>query len=101
MKPDHFFTREGLDLVCEVPINLAQAALGSKIRVRTIDGKVNLRIPAGTQSGTQFRIKGQGVEKNGQRGDQYVRVKVTVPTKLDEREEQLMREFAEAAELKY
>jgi molecular chaperone DnaJ len=99
--PDRFFTREGLDLICEVPINVAQATLGSKIRVRTLDGKVNLRIPAGTQSGTQFRIRGKGVEKGGRRGDQYVRVKVSVPTKLDEQEEKLMREFAQAAELKY
>jgi molecular chaperone DnaJ len=100
--PDRFFTREGLDLHCTVPINVAQAALGSKLRVRTVDGKrVVLRIPVGTQSGTKFRIKGQGVEKSGRRGDQYVQVKVTVPEALDEREQTLMKEFAEAAGLRY
>jgi DnaJ-class molecular chaperone len=85
-----------------VPINLAQATLGSRIRVRTVDGKkVVLRIPPGTQSGTRFRIKGQGVEKGGERGDQFVRVSVAVPEQLGEREQKLMEEFAEAAGLKY
>ena len=99
--PTGFFTREGLDLHCTVPVNIAQATLGSRMRVRTLDGKVNLRIPPGTQPGTRFRIKGQGVQKGGQRGDQFVRVEVKVPNKLDEQEERLLREFAEAAELKY
>ncbi|MBW3630555.1 MAG: molecular chaperone DnaJ, partial [Gemmatimonadetes bacterium] len=60
-----------------------------------------LKVPAGTQSGTRFRIKGQGVEKGGRRGDQYVQVKITVPDHLSTEEEELMREFAKAAELKY
>ncbi len=99
---DRFFERDGLDLVCTVPVNIAQATLGTRIRVRTVDGKrVVLKIPAGTQPGTRFRIKGQGVEKGGRRGDQYVRVDVTVPQQLDEKQETLMREFAETAELKY
>jgi molecular chaperone DnaJ len=102
VQPHRFFSREGLDLHCSVPINVAQATLGSRVRVRTVDGKhVVLRVPPGTQSGTRFRIKGQGVEKAGSRGDQYVQVKITVPEKLDEREEKLMREFAEAADMKY
>lgn len=102
VQPDRFFTREGMDIHCTVPINMAQATLGSRIRVRTVDGKkVVLRVPPGTQSGTRFRIKGQGVEKGGERGDQYVRVNVTVPEQLGEREQKLMEEFAEAAGLKY
>ena len=102
VEPHRFFRREGLDIYCTVPINVAQAMLGSRIRVRTVDGKhVVLKIPAGTQAGTRFRIKGQGVEKGGRRGDQYVEVKVTVPKELDEQEERLMREFAKAAELKF
>ncbi|HEV2130413.1 MAG TPA: molecular chaperone DnaJ [Longimicrobiaceae bacterium] len=102
VQPHHFFTRDGLDIHVTVPINIAQATLGSRIRVRTVDDKrVVLRIPPGTQSGTRFRIKGQGVEKGGRRGDQFVRVNVTVPDKLDEQEESLMRQFAEMAELKY
>jgi molecular chaperone DnaJ len=102
VQPHHFFTREGMDVHCTVPINLAQATLGSRIRVRTIEGRsVVLKIPAGTQSGTRFRVKGQGVEKGGRRGDQYVQVKVTVPDKLSDEEEQIMRDFARVAELKY
>ncbi len=102
VKPHRFFRRKGLDVHCTVPVNIAQAALGSKIRVRTVDGKkVSLRIPAGTQSGTKFRVPGQGIEKGGQRGDQFVQVKITVPDTLDPDEEKLMREFAEAADLKY
>jgi molecular chaperone DnaJ len=102
VKPHRFFRRKGLDVHCTVPVNIAQAALGSKIRVRTVDGKkVSLKVPPGTQSGTKFRVPGQGIEKGGQRGDQYVQVKITVPDTLDEEEEQLMREFADAADLRY
>ncbi len=102
VKPHRFFRRKGLDIHCTVPVNIAQAALGSKIRVRTVDGKkVSLKVPPGTQSGTKFRIPGQGIEKSARRGDQYVQVKITVPEQLDEDEARLMREFAEAAELKY
>jgi molecular chaperone DnaJ len=100
--PDPFFTREGLDVVSTVPINLAQATLGSRIRVRTVDGqKVVLRIPPGTQSGTRFRIKGMGVEKGGRRGDQFVKVEVSVPESLADAAAEKFREFAEAAGLKY
>lgn len=102
VKPHRFFRRKGVDIHCTVPVNIAQAALGSRIRVRTLDGKkVSLKVPAGTQSGTKFRIPGQGIEKGGQRGDQYVQVEIVVPDKLDPDEEKLMREFAEAADLKY
>jgi molecular chaperone DnaJ len=102
VKPDHFFSREGLDINCMVPINIAQATLGSRIRVRTVDGKhVVLRIPPATQGGTRFRIKGQGVQKGDRRGDQFVRVEVKVPEKLAPDEEGLMREFAKAADLKF
>src|SRR5690606_31114480 len=102
VKPHHFFRREGLDVHCTIPLNVAQATLGTKVRVRTVDGKkVVLKIPPGTQSGTRFRIPGQGIEKGGRRGDQYVQVKVVVPEKLGAEEERLMREFAKAAGLRY
>lgn len=102
VKPHRFFRRDGLDIHVTVPINIVQATLGSKIRVRTIDGrKVMLRIPPGTQSGTRFRIRGQGVEKGDRRGDQYVRVEIEVPETLSADEEEAMKEFAEAADLKY
>jgi molecular chaperone DnaJ len=85
VKSDRFFTREGLDLVCEVPINIAQAMLGSRLKVRTIDGKkVVLKIPPGTQSGTMFRVRGQGIAKGESQGDQLVRVAVQTPELTDE-----------------
>jgi molecular chaperone DnaJ len=100
--PHHFFKRDGLDIHVTVPINVAQAMLGSKIRVRTVDDKkVALKVPPGTQSGTRFRIPGQGIEKGGHRGDQYVQVKIEVPEQLTPEQEQKAREFAQTAGLKF
>jgi molecular chaperone DnaJ len=97
-----FFHRDGLDLICEVPVNLAQAVLGTRIRVRTLDGKkVVLRIPPGTQPGRKFRVKGQGLEKGGRKGDQLVEIQVTLPDKLTPEQEALLKQFAESAGLKY
>ncbi len=102
VQPDRFFRREGIDVVCEVPLNIAQAALGSRIRVRTLDGKkVVLRIPPGTQPGRKFRIKGQGIEKNGRRGDQLVGVLVNVPSELTPEQQELLKTFAESAGLSF
>lgn len=102
VQPDRFFRREGLDIVCDVPLNLAQVTLGTRLRVRTLDGKkVMLRIPAGTQPGRKFRIKGQGVEKNGQRGDQLVGVQVSVPNELTAEAQDVMKRFAEVSGMTY
>jgi len=102
VQPHRFFSRKGLDIHVTVPINVVQATLGSKIRVRTIaDRKVVLRIPPGTQSGTKFRIRGQGVAKGDRVGDQYVEVVVRVPEQLSEEEQKAMQEFAEATGLKH
>lgn len=102
VKPHHFFRREGLDIHVTVPINIAQATLGSRIRVRTVDGKrVMLRIPDGTQTGTRFRIRGQGVRKAERAGDQFVEVRVEVPQSLSDEEREAIRGFAESAGLKY
>jgi molecular chaperone DnaJ len=102
VQPDNFFRRDGLDVITTIPINLAQSVLGSKVRVRTIDDKkVALKIPPGTQSGTRFRIPGQGIEKNGHRGDQYVQVKLDVPETLDTESQELFARFAEKAGLKH
>jgi molecular chaperone DnaJ len=102
VQPDRFFRREGLDIVCEVPLNLAQATLGTRLRVRTLDGKkVMLRIPPGTQPGRKFRIKGQGLEKNGRRGDQLVAVQLTVPGALTPEQQDLMKQFAESSGMAY
>src|SRR5437867_11744643 len=102
VEPDRFFRREGLDVVCTVPINLAQALLGSKIKVRTLEGRhVLLKVPPGTPHGQRFRIAGQGIEKNGRRGDQYVEVRVEIPDRLTPEQQQVVRAFAEKAGLKY
>ena len=100
--PDRFFRREGLDLIGVVPINLAQALLGSRIKVKTLDDKrVVLRIPSGTQHGQKFRIPGHGIEKNGRRGDMYVETHVTLPEKLSAEEQEAVKSFAEKTGMKY
>jgi molecular chaperone DnaJ len=102
VQPDRFYRREGLDIVAPVPINIAQATLGSKISVKTVDAKkVTIKIPSGTPSGKRFRVPGQGIEKDGTKGDLIVQVEVTVPDKLTEEQEKAMREFAEATNLKF
>jgi len=102
VEPDRFFRREGIDVICVVPINVAQAALGSKVKVKTLDGKhVVLRIPAGTQHGQRFRIAGQGIERNGRRGDQFVEVRVAIPEHLTPEQEAALRAFAEKAGIKF
>lgn len=102
VKPDKFYRREGLDVIATVPINIAQATLGSKISVKTLDGKkVLIRIPQGTASGKRFRVKGQGIQKGEERGDLIVEVKIETPEKLSEEQQRMMREFAEAGGMKY
>jgi len=102
VEPDRFFRREGLNVVCVVPINVMQAMLGSKIKVKTLDGRrVVLRIPPGTQHGQKFRIPGQGIEKTGRRGDQYVEVRVEIPENLTAEQEAAAREFADKVGIKH
>ena len=89
-------------VVASVPLNVAQATLGSKITVKTLDGtKVAVRIPAGTAAGRRFRVRGQGIAKGENRGDLIVETTITVPESLNEEQQRLMREFAEAGGLKY
>jgi molecular chaperone DnaJ len=100
--PDRFYRREGTDLIAPVPINIAQATLGSRVSVKTLDGtKVAIRIPPGTASGKRFRVRGQGIEKEGTKGDLIVQVEVAVPEKLTPEQEEAMKAFAEAGGLKY
>jgi molecular chaperone DnaJ len=102
VQPDRFFRREGLDVIATVPLNIAQATLGSKISVKTLDDrKVTIKIPHGTPSGKRFRVRSQGITKGEHRGDLIVEVTVTVPEKLSEEQERMMREFAESGGLKY
>ena len=99
---DRFYKREGLDLIAPVPINIAQATLGSRVSVKTLDGtKVAIKIPPGTASGKRFRVRGQGIEKEGVKGDLIVQVEVAVPEKLTPEQEEAMKAFAEAGGMKY
>ncbi|SPE60291.1 chaperone Hsp40, co-chaperone with DnaK [Verrucomicrobia bacterium] len=96
VRPHHLFQRDGDDLLCEVPVSFVQAALGAEIEVPTLDGKTSLKIPPGTQPGTMFRLKGQGI-KNIQgygHGDQHVRINVEVPTRLTSAQKAKLQEFA-------
>jgi molecular chaperone DnaJ len=97
VKPHPIFTRQGNDVICDMPITFVQAALGSELEVPTLDGKVKYTIPEGTQTGTIFRLRGKGIPyiRGGGRGDQYVKVNVEVPKKLDEKQKALLREFGE------
>ena len=94
--PHKYFRRKDEDVIIELPINVAQAALGDEIRVPTVDGEEALQIPAGTQSGQVFRIKGKGVPhlRRSTRGDQLVLVTVTVPQSLNAEQRRLFQELA-------
>ena len=94
--PHPIFVRDNLDIICDVPISFVQAALGTEIDIPTLDGKVKMKIPAGTQSAKVFRIKGKGVKdvQGYQQGDQHVRVVVETPTHLTARQKELLKEFA-------
>jgi molecular chaperone DnaJ len=102
VQPDKFYRRDGLDVIATVPLNIAQATLGTKISVRTLDGKkVAIKIPPGTPSGKRFRVRGQGIQKGDKKGDLIVEVSIAVPEKLSEEQERMMKEFANAGGMKY
>lgn len=95
VKPHAFFERRGNDLYTKIPVTVAEASLGSKIEVPTIDGRSIVRIPPGTDSGKTLRLREKGVPsaRNGARGDQYVEIQVVVPQPTDERVRNLMKEL--------
>ena len=97
VQPHEIFDRDEDDLLCEVPISFVTAALGGELKVPTLSGSASIRIPAGTQSGTTFRLKGRGV-KNLQgygTGDLNVKVQVEVPARLDKEQKAKLEEFAD------
>ena len=100
VRPDPIFIREDYDIHVDIPITFAQAALGDEITVPTIDGKVKYNISEGTQSGTVFRLRGKGVKKlnSSSRGDQYVKVYVEVPSKLNKKQKEALKAFEETLE---
>jgi len=100
VRPHKLFERQGSNLYCQVPISFAQAALGAKITVPTIEGKTAaLTIPGGTQSGAFLSMKGLGVPTRNGRGNQLVQVIVEVPKKLTKRQQELLRKYAETEDI--
>lgn len=96
LKPHEIFERDGADLHCDMPITFPQAALGSEVDAPTLEGKVKIRIPAGTEGGRVFRLRGHGVMdvRVRQKGDLYVRVQIAVPKSLTGEQEELLKQFA-------
>lgn len=94
------FQRDGKNLYCEVPISFTDAALGGELEVPTLDGRVKLKIPEGTQTGKQFRLRGKGVApvRGGSPGDLLCRVAVETPVNLDRRQRELLEEFRASLE---
>ena len=98
VKEHDFFVRHGDDIICEIPITFAKAALGGEIDIPTLKGKKSIKIPAGTQNGKVFRLKGEGI--NNPRGyvpgDQLVKIIIEVPTNLTDDQQELLRKFDES-----
>lgn len=96
VSPHQFFTREGDNIYCTIPITVTEAALGTKIEVPTLDGMASMKIPPGTQSGQRFRLREHGARslRTNQRGDQFVEVRIVLPQIQDERSKEILREFA-------
>lgn len=97
VEPHEVFKRDGTTIMCEVPVSFTQAALGDKISVPTLEGEAEINVPAGTQSGTQFRLRGLGMPdlRGYRQGDQIVEVNVETPMKLSKRQKELLEEFQE------
>jgi molecular chaperone DnaJ len=96
LKPHDFFQRDGSDIFCRVPISLTTAALGGQFDVPTVDGgKTRVKVPDGSQSGKQFRLRGKGMSvlRSKQRGDMYIQIAVETPTNLTKRQRELLQEF--------
>ncbi len=102
VKPHEIFERRGYDIYCEVPISFTQAALGDEIKVPVLDGSGSIRVGEGTQTGSSFTLKGKGIPhpRGHRRGDQIVFVKVVTPTRLTDKQKELLRKFNEEDEKK-
>ena len=101
LKPHPQFNVSDDDITIDLPITPSEAVLGTSLEVPTIEGKAEMKVPAGSQGGQRLRLRGQGLNRRGGgRGDQYVRLKVVVPTQPTEREKQLYKELAEASQFK-
>ncbi|HRZ67219.1 MAG TPA: DnaJ C-terminal domain-containing protein, partial [Candidatus Omnitrophota bacterium] len=99
VRPHEIFERHGSDILCEVPISMVDAALGTEVEVPTLKSRVKMKVPPGTQSGKIFRLRGEGIADvhSGVRGDEHVRVIVETPTAVNEAQKRILREFAKAS----
>lgn len=98
VKQHPFFERNGVDIICNVPITFAQAALGGDIEIPTLNGKKTIKVPAGTQNDKMFRLKGEGIKnpRSPYTGDQIVRIKIEVPVNLNSEQQELLKKFDES-----
>lgn len=98
--PHDIFQRDGLDILCEVPIDFSTAALGGVVAIPTITGEAKLKIPEGTQNGTILRLRGKGIPslRGGQRGDQHIKIFVEVPRNLNREQKELLKAYLESCE---
>jgi DnaJ-class molecular chaperone len=96
IQPHAYFTRKDNNVHVDLPVSLAEAVLGGKVEVPTIDGPVSMNVPKGANTGTTLRLRGKGIvdQKSGQRGDQYVRLQVVLPKTSDPELEELVRRWA-------
>jgi molecular chaperone DnaJ len=98
VKPHGLFQRQDNDILLDLPVNIVQASLGAEVDVPTLDGPTKLTIPAGTQNGTVFRLKGKGVPvlRSNRRGDQLITARVVVPVKLNEKQRKMLKELGDS-----
>jgi DnaJ-class molecular chaperone len=95
ISPHPFFRREGLDIYLDLPISLYEAVFGAKLDVPTLDGQVTLTIPPGTSSGAKLRVKGHGIQRGDDKGDQIIVTKILVPKNLDDEDKKAIRKIEE------
>jgi molecular chaperone DnaJ len=95
VRPHDIFQRDGDDLYCEVPISVVTASLGGELEIPTLNGRVNLKIPAESQSGKLFRLRGKGVKsvRGSQQGDLLCRISVETPVNLTKKQKELLKDF--------
>ncbi len=98
VRPHPIFQRDGYDIICEVPISFPQAVFGAEVEVPTLAGKVQMKMPAGTQTGKIFRLRGKGMQRldGPGKGDEFVKVKIETPVNLDQGQKVILKQFADA-----
>ena len=93
VRPHEYYRRDSLDIQLDVPLSLYEALLGTKVTVPTLDGPVTVTVPPGTSSGAKLRIKGRGVQRGEDKGDQFCVIKIVVPKALDDEDKQLIQKL--------